>query len=135
MDNFYGRSVFFVADAEQSLRFYTKTLGFRLDWNHQQDGKAFVSQVSLHGFELILNQVEPATAGRAGHGRVFIGLNDEQAALFRQHLKEHGIETTLLQWGAPTVVVHDLDKNEMFFWLAPDSSAARDPGAERAETL
>jgi len=29
----YARSVFFVADAEASLRFYTKELGFSLDWD------------------------------------------------------------------------------------------------------
>lgn len=117
MENFYARSVFFVNDAEQALSFYTNTLGFALDWNHQEQGKAFVFQVSLHGFQLILNQVEPWTEGRAGHGRVFIGLEDEQCVRFRQHLREKGIKPTLLQWGAPTVVVHDMDRNELFFWL------------------
>jgi catechol 2,3-dioxygenase-like lactoylglutathione lyase family enzyme len=117
MDNFNARSVFFVTDAERSLSFYTNTLGFTLDWNHQEQGKAFVFKVSLLGFELILNQVEPWTEGRAGHGRVFIGLDDDQAVRFRQHLKEKGIKTTLLQWGGPTFVIHDMDRNEMFFWL------------------
>jgi catechol 2,3-dioxygenase-like lactoylglutathione lyase family enzyme len=117
MDNFNARSVFFVTDAERSLSFYTNTLGFTLDWNHQEQGKAFVFKVSLLGFELILNQVESWTEGRAGHGRVFIGLDDDQAVRFRQHLKEKGIKTTLLQWGGPTFVIHDMDRNEMFFWL------------------
>ena len=117
MDNFNARSVFFVTDAERSLSFYTNTLGFTLDWNHQEQGKAFVFKVSLLGFELILNQVEPWTEGRAGHGRVFIGLDDDQAVRFRQHLKEKGIKTTPLEWGGPTFVVHDMDRNEMFFWL------------------
>jgi hypothetical protein len=48
---------------------------------------------------------------------VFIGLDDDQAVRFRQHLKEKGIKTTLLQWGGPTFVIHDMDRNEMFFWL------------------
>ena len=117
MDNLNAKSVFFVTDAEQSLSFYTNTLGFTLDWNHQEQGKAFVFKVSLLGFELILNQVEPWTEGRAGHGRVFIGLDDDQAVRFRQYLKERGIKTTLLQWGGPTFVIHDMDRNEMFFWL------------------
>ena len=56
MDNFYARSVFFVKDAEESLAFYTQTLGFGLDWNHHYEGRAWVFQVSLFGFELILNQ-------------------------------------------------------------------------------
>ena len=70
MDNFYARSVFFVKDAEESLAFYTQTLGFTLDWNYQEEGRAFVFQVGLFGFELILNQIEDWTKERAGHGRV-----------------------------------------------------------------
>jgi catechol 2,3-dioxygenase-like lactoylglutathione lyase family enzyme len=45
--------VFFVADVESAARFYTEQLGFALDW----DSKDGVLQVSLLGFELILNQV------------------------------------------------------------------------------
>jgi len=69
MDNFYARSVFFVRDGEDSLAFYTQTLGFKLDWNNQYQGRASVFQVSLFGFELILNQIYPDTEDRAGHGR------------------------------------------------------------------
>ena len=56
---------------------YTDAPGFTLDWNHQEQGRAFVFQVSLFGFQLILNQTEPWTENRAGHGRVFIGLDDD----------------------------------------------------------
>jgi catechol 2,3-dioxygenase-like lactoylglutathione lyase family enzyme len=124
MDNFHPVSVFFVQDAEQSLSFYTNTLGFELDWNHQEQGRAYVVKVSLFGFELILNQVEPGTEGRGvGHGRVFIGLNDDQAVRFRQHLKAKDIKPTFTRWGGPTFVIHDRDRNEMFFWL-PDTERA-----------
>ena len=78
MDHLDARTVFFVRDAERSLRFYTETLGFRLDWNHQEQGRAFVFQVSLLGLQLILNQTEAATESRAGHGRVFIAIYDDQ---------------------------------------------------------
>ena len=117
MDNLYVRSVFFVKDAERSLRFYTDTLGFALDWNHQEQGKAFVFQVSLFGFQLILNQIEPWTESRAGHGRVFIAIYPEQLDAFRRHVKEKRIETTMLQWGNPTLVIRDIDQNELFVWL------------------
>jgi len=123
MDNLYARSVFFVKDAERSLAFYTKQLGFALDWNHQEQGRAFVFQVSLLGFELILNQIEPWTEDRAGHGRVFIGLDDEQTAKLNRHIEEHGIETTVIHWGNPTLVVRDPDRNELFFWV-PDRARA-----------
>jgi len=123
MNNLYARSVFFVKDAERSLRFYTETLGFSLEWNYQEQGRAYVFEVSLLGFQLILNQTELGTSERAGHGRVFIGLEDDQVAAFRQHIEEKGIQTTVIQWGAPTLVIRDLDENELFFWL---------PGSERA---
>jgi catechol 2,3-dioxygenase-like lactoylglutathione lyase family enzyme len=117
MDNLNGRSVFFVEDAESSLGFYTKRLGFALDWTHQEQGRVFVFQVSLFGFQLILNQTEEWTKGRSGHGRVFIGIDEPQMDAFRRHIGHLRIETTVLHWGAPTLVVHDLDQNEMFFWL------------------
>jgi hypothetical protein len=42
---------------------------------------------------------------------------------FRKHIEEKGIETTVLQWGAPTLVIRDLDENELFFG-APESERA-----------
>jgi len=117
------RSVFFVKDAERSLRFYTDTLGFTLDWNHQEDARAFVFQVSLFGFQLILNQEEDWTVGWAGHSRIFIGLDQDQVEPFRRHLRDKGIATTVLRWGAPTLVIRDVDGNELFFWL-PESERA-----------
>jgi SAM-dependent methyltransferase len=124
MDDLFGRAVFFVSDAERSLTFYTESLGFTLDWNHQQNGRAFVLQVSLFGFQLILNQIEPRTQGRAGRGRVFVGLEDDQVQAFCQHVRTMGIATTTTQWGAPTLVMRDIDDNELFFWLPPSDIAA-----------
>jgi catechol 2,3-dioxygenase-like lactoylglutathione lyase family enzyme len=136
VNKFYARSVFFVKDAERSLKYYTETLGFSVDWNYQEAGRAYVFQVGLHGFELILNQTEPSTEGRPGHGRVFISLEDDQVAALRKHIEEKGIKTTVVPWGNPTLVIHDLDGNELFFWL-PEGERARlqaqlagEPGAE-----
>lgn len=123
MDSFYGRSVFFVKDAEDSLAFYTRALGFALDWNHQVDGRAFVFQVNLFGFQLILNQVEDWTRGRPGSGRVFVGLEESQAAALSGHIRDKGIQVTRFHWGNPTLVMKDLDENELFFWL-PESAWA-----------
>ena len=74
-------------------------------------------QVSLLGFELIVNQTEAWTENRAGHGRVFIGLDPDQVAPFRQHITERDIKPTVMRWGGPTLVIRDLDENELFFWL------------------
>lgn len=124
MNNLFARSVFFVKDAERSLRFYTETLGFSLEWNHQEQGRAFVFEVSLLGFQLILNQTQPQTEDRAGHGRLFVGLDDAQSPAFRKHIEERGIQTMVLEWGAPTLVIRDLDGNELFFWLPEDERAS-----------
>jgi catechol 2,3-dioxygenase-like lactoylglutathione lyase family enzyme len=124
--NLHARSVFFVKDAEQSLRFYTDTLGFTLDWNHQVQERAFVFQVSLFGFQLILNQAEAEarTENRPGHGRVFIGLEDAQVEPFRRHFSERSVKTTVHLWGRPTLVIRDVDENELFIWV-PESERAR----------
>ena len=116
MNNLYARSVFFVNDAERSLRFYTEQLGFSLDW----DSKDGVFQVSLFGFELILNQTGDRTRTRAGHGRVFIGLEDDQGEPVRKHIAAKGVQTLRVDWGRPTLVIRDLDANELFFWLPHD---------------
>ena len=118
------RAVFFVRNAPRALRFYTDELGFSLDWTYEHEGKPFVFQVSFLGLELILNQTEPGTGDRPGHGRVFIGLDSDQAKAFKQHIENKRIKTTQLHWGAPTIAIHDLDQNELFFWL---------PEAERVQ--
>jgi catechol 2,3-dioxygenase-like lactoylglutathione lyase family enzyme len=126
MENFYARSVFFVKDAEASLAFYTQTLGFNLDWNYQHEGRAWVFEVSLFGFELILNQTHGPTQNRAGHGRAFIGLENDQAPSLLRHIRERGLNAMRVEWGRPTLVLLDPDGNELFFWI-PDSEWANLP--------
>lgn len=123
MENLYARTVFFVRDTERALRFYTQQLGFSLDWSYQEESRIFVCQVSLFGFELILNEVDDRTQARAGQGRLFIGLDDDQAAPVRKHVLESGIQTEQQDWGRPTLVIRDADSNELFFWLPRDDLA------------
>jgi hypothetical protein len=86
------------------------------------------------GFELILNQTSEQTQPRAGHGRVFIGLEDDQIEPIQRHIATKGIQTERRDWGQPTLVIRDLDANELFFWdwptketPAPDASTATSP--------
>ncbi len=127
MQNLYARTVFFVRDTPVALEFYTKTLGFKLDWTHEEKGRPYVIQVSLLGMEIILNQTESDTGDRPGHGRIFVGLDDAQTAVLLQHFKNHGISPAYEHWGAPTLVVVDQDQNELFFWL---SDAEREKWAQ-----
>ncbi|MGC4045662.1 MAG: glyoxalase superfamily protein [Armatimonas sp.] len=111
MKNWYVRPVFFVKDAQKSLEFYRDTLGFTVDWNHEENGAAFVCQVTRHGFELILNQDE----ARAGRGRAFISLTEPQEAELRRYIAERGIAASDRQWGLTVIEILDLDQNELFF--------------------
>jgi len=91
-----------------------------MDWKSPQESPTFVFQVSLFGFELILNQIDERTQNRAGHGRVYIGLEDDQIEPLRQHIAAKCIQTERVHWGQSTLVVRDLDANELFFWDWPD---------------
>jgi catechol 2,3-dioxygenase-like lactoylglutathione lyase family enzyme len=134
MENFHGRCVFFVKDAERSLAFYTKSLGFSLDWNYKEEDRAFVFQVSLFGFQLILNQAEDLNEKRAGCGRAFIGLGDDQLESFRKHIQEHNIQTAIVRWGEPTVAITDIDENELFFWLPDGERKKLEPELAKPES-
>jgi catechol 2,3-dioxygenase-like lactoylglutathione lyase family enzyme len=118
MQNLYARSVFFVRDTPRAMEFYTNTLGFHLDWTYEEQGRPYVVQVSLLGLEIILNQTESAEKDRPGHGRLFVGLDEVQTVTFMQHIHSKGISVTYTHWGAPTLAIFDLDKNELFFWLS-----------------
>jgi catechol 2,3-dioxygenase-like lactoylglutathione lyase family enzyme len=61
MNNLYAKTVFFVEDAERSSRFYVEQLGFSEDWAHNEGGHVYVCQVSLLGFEVILNEINDET--------------------------------------------------------------------------
>ena len=119
MTNLYARAVFFVSNAESALRFYVDQLGFAEDWVHREGGVVYVFQVSLFGFELILNQAHDETRDRAGHGRVYIGLEDDQVGPVLEHIAAKGIKTERREWGQPTLVIKDLDGNELFLWDWP----------------
>ena len=118
MHDLSARPVFFVQDTPRATEFYTNNLGFALDWTHEENGRPYVVQVSLLGLQIILNQKETSADDRPGHGRIFIGLDDEQSAAMLHHIKVRGIEATYTEWGAPTMAVHDVDRNEMYFWLS-----------------
>jgi catechol 2,3-dioxygenase-like lactoylglutathione lyase family enzyme len=112
-----ARCVFFVQDTPRAMEYYTHTLGFHLDWTHEEHGRPYVAQVSLLGLQIILNQIERPADGRAGHGRLFVGLEDDQTAALMEHIRTQGVPTSYTHWGAPTLAIHDLDGNELYFWL------------------
>jgi len=111
MKHWYSRPVFFVQDAQASLSFFIDKLGFTRDWNHDEDGRAFVCQVRRDGFELILAQ----DADKAGRGRVFISLDDEQIQALRTDIEKRKIPIRETHWGMPVIEILDIDGNEILF--------------------
>src|SRR5258708_40219817 len=99
MKRWYSRPVFFIKDAESSITFYKNRLGFALDWNYEENGRASVCQVSRNGFELILEEYP----SKAGHGRVFFGLDHEQETALRKEIEEKGIDAADTRWGMPII--------------------------------
>ena len=118
MQDLGARPVFFVQDTPRAMEFYTSVLGFNLDWTYEENGRPYVVQVSLFGLQIILNQKESPADERAGHGRIFIGLDDEQSAVILRYVRSKGISAEYTQWGAPTMAIYDLDRNEIYFWLS-----------------
>jgi catechol 2,3-dioxygenase-like lactoylglutathione lyase family enzyme len=125
MHDLGARPVFFVQDTPRAMEFYTSTLGFNIDWIHEENGRPYVVQVSLFGLQVILNQKESPTDERAGHGRIFIGLDDDQSAAILKHVESHEISAEFTHWGAPTMAIYDLDRNEIYFWLSDAERAKR----------
>jgi hypothetical protein len=54
---------------------------------------------------------------------VFFAIYKDQLESFQRYLSENRIKTTVIYWGAPTLVIRDLDGNELFTWL-PESERA-----------
>jgi len=119
-EHWYARPVFFVADCEGSLRFYT-ALGFRESWRHADPGGLVAVQVNRDGAELILNR----NAARAGGGRLFLSLERGQVARCAAAFVRAGIEVRDAHWGMPVKALRDPDGNDLLFHDAdlgdPDS--------------
>ena len=108
--DWYTRPVLFVAETKESLAYYLETLGFKEDWSHIENDELLVAQISRDGFEIILNK----DAQRAGMGRVFISLHDEQVDALHKDLLEKSVGHNK-HWGMPVTEVLDLDGNELLF--------------------
>ena len=78
--------------------FFREKLGFSLDWNYQEGGRAYVCQVSRTGFELILAENE----SRAGNGRVFIALDHEQEKALRKEIGRKESKLAILTGECPS---------------------------------
>lgn len=109
MEQLYGRPVLFVRDASAAAAFYCKQLGFGQDWVHEEQGEVVVVQVSRWGYEIILNR----DTERAGKGRIFFSLCEQQKAPLRESLARAGVPASQRSWGMAVTEVRDPDGNEL----------------------
>ncbi len=120
MNTWYSRPVFFVSNCERALEFYKERLGFEQKWTYVREGEVIVAQVNRGDFELILNRDEK----RAGSGRIYFHLTDDQIATLREEFAAKGVATQSRQWGMPISVVLDPDGNELYFDSLDPSTTA-----------
>ncbi len=111
MANWYSRAVFFVTDLETASDFYTGVLGFKEAWGYEEDGKKVVAQVTRGDCEIIL----ATETERAGKGRIFIALEEDELEVLQMEIDARSIETTREWWGFPVIEIKDPDGNELLF--------------------
>jgi hypothetical protein len=102
----YSRPVFFVADVENSLRFYMSKLAFTKKW-HQ----GTVCQVDHGECEIILCQSDQ----RQDKSRLFVELTKTGVEDLRRQLIERSIPFDKTWWGYDCIRITDPDGNELLF--------------------
>ncbi len=111
MSNWYSRPVFFVKNVELAIEFYTQKLDFTLVWNHSENGKILVAQVSKFDLEIILTLDEE----KCGKGRIFISLEEDETKALKEEIESKSIVSKEINWGMPIIKILDIDGNELFF--------------------
>ena len=108
----YSRAVFFVQSVEQSIAFYTEKLGFTEAAHYKEEGRILVGQVNREDCEILLNCQQPE---KTGHGRMFISLEIGALRTLRVEFENRGAPIMDGWWGYDTMIIKDLDGNELFF--------------------
>ena len=108
----YMRPVFFVADIQRAIEFYTGKLSFTKAW-HEEDGEGTVCQVDRGGCEIILCQ----DAQRNSQSRVFLELSRAGVDQLLEEVAERAIPSKRTWWGYNVLKVEDPDGNELLVCL------------------
>jgi catechol 2,3-dioxygenase-like lactoylglutathione lyase family enzyme len=119
MDVWYSRPVFFVESVERSIAFYTEKLGFTVGSSYEEEGKILVGQVNREDCEILLNCQQPE---KTGCGRIFISLEIGVLRTLRAEFENRGAPIVDGWWGYDTMIIKDLDGNELFFPYPKDVS-------------
>lgn len=112
MNTWYSRPVLFVESVERAIAFYVEKLGFTETSRYAENGTVLVAQVDRDGCEILLNCQQPDKTGR---GRIFVSLSPELLTSLRAEFESRGAPVKDGWWGYDTMIVEDLDGNELFF--------------------
>jgi catechol 2,3-dioxygenase-like lactoylglutathione lyase family enzyme len=120
MNLWYSRPVLFVESVERSIAFYTEKLGFAESSRYEEEGKILVAQVDREDCEILLNCQQSEKTGR---GRIFISIDIEPLRALRTEFENRGAPIRDGWWGYDTMIIEDLDGNELFFPYPNDAKA------------
>ena len=118
VQKWYPRPVFFVADINRAISFYTDMLGFEKAW-HASGGT--VCQVNRSDCEIILCEDD----ARLNKTRLFIELNVDGLAELRHEIDERSIPFKTTWWGYDSIQIEDPDGNELLFPIEGNSPSPR----------
>jgi len=108
-EKWYSRTVFSVANIEESLAHYCKKLGFTQSWEYAERGVCIVTQVARGELEIIL----AANLDQIGGGRIFISLSTDEMKRFQVEIEEGELSIERIHWGYPSIQIQDPDGNKM----------------------
>lgn len=120
-EGWFSRPVFFVESVARAIDFYTDKLGFKLEARYEEDGVILVGNVTREDCALLLNCQQPEKTGK---GRIFISLDLDPLRRLRRELEGRGAPIRDGWWGYDTMIVEDLDGNELFFPYPSDQAEA-----------
>lgn len=132
MGRWYTRPLLFVADVDAAMVFYGR-MGFAVAWQFAQDdpplleasgtgqGPTFVAQMQRDDCEFILSCQWP---DRCGQGMLFVELEPADWAALPTELETAGVSFRDGWWGYRSLIVTDLDGNDIYFPDPSDSGGA-----------
>jgi uncharacterized glyoxalase superfamily protein PhnB len=112
VSGWFSRPVLFVESVERAIDFYCTKLGFAETNRYVEDGTVLVGEVTREDCILLLNSQQP---DKSGKGRMFISLEPDTLDKLRQEFESRGAPIEDGWWGYDTMIVRDLDGNELFF--------------------
>jgi catechol 2,3-dioxygenase-like lactoylglutathione lyase family enzyme len=106
-------TIFFVRDAGAAATFYADTLGFTVNWRHDEVGRTWAAGISRDDCGLLLHSQQP---DRVGKGVIYLAFGATEYDALRADLQAKGVALKDGWWGKRLMIVEDPDGNQL--WIA-----------------